>query len=67
MWDVAACEIVHPFHAQIGTLVLQGSQDVTLGELKVFGTITLSMNPLTLDYLLNHDGISKHKLMGSFT
>ena len=55
-----------PFDAQASTLVVQGSQDVTLGQLRVVGTVTLSSNPLTLDYLLNLGGISKHKLMGSF-
>lgn len=66
MWDVATCAIVPHFDAQIGTLIVQESQGVTLGQLRVVGIVTLSMNPLTLDYLLNLGGIQKHKFMGFF-
>lgn len=55
-----------PFDAQIGTLIMQDSQGVTLAQFRVIGIVTLSTNPLTLDYVLNLGGIRKHKFMGSF-
>ena len=57
---------MYPFDAQIGILVVKDSQGVALGQLRVVGIVTLSMNPLTLDYLLNLGGIPKKKFMGSF-
>jgi len=57
---------VPPFDAQIVTLVVQESRAATFGQLKVVCFVNLSVNPLTLDYLLNLGGIPKHKFMGSF-
>jgi len=49
MWDVFHLSIVPLVDDEIDTLVVQGSQSVTMRQLKVVSIVTLATNPLNLD------------------